>query len=85
MRFRCRISNRVSQQQSAFSPLSARGLRPALRFPTDSKPLSSFVKQYVCRRDLRTTTFLDIGLERAFTEMPANVKLPPPNPPRRDF
>ena len=78
MKARCRIS--TNGERSTTLPLSPTSQRlwPVPEFRTDSKPLTGI------RRPL-VRTFLVIGLERAFTKMPANLKVFHPEAPRREL
>jgi hypothetical protein len=72
MKARCRISTRVRQAQTAPTGPKFDGPLSILRFPTDSKQLSSFLRPYFHLQRPSVPTFLEIGLERANRGMPAN-------------
>jgi hypothetical protein len=58
--------------------LSRPDSRPAsagIRFPTDSKSLSSLAELYYRRQRPSMPSLLEIGLDRAFMEAPAEFKV----------
>jgi hypothetical protein len=73
MKARCRISTRVTQAQTAPAAAQFNCPLPVLRFPTDSKQLSSFLRPYFQVQRPPVRTILEIGVERANSEMPANL------------
>jgi hypothetical protein len=85
MKARCRISTRVRQAQTAPTGAEFNRPLPVLRFPTDSKQLSSFLRPYFQPQHPPVPTFLEIGVERANSEMPANSKVFHPQAARREL
>jgi hypothetical protein len=85
MQARCQI--RTSGEQGLTLSL-LEGLRfipPTLRHLTDSKTLSRDFTAYVQPQAALVRTSPVNGLERAFTSMPANVKVFHPKSARRDL
>jgi len=78
MQARFQISTLREQTVALPYPPSSPSEQPVVRFLADSKALSSG-QQPLAR------TFLVIGLGRAFTEMPANLKVFHPEAARRDL
>jgi hypothetical protein len=75
MKARCRISTRVRHEQNAPTRPPAHSARPTLRFLTDSKQLSSFLRPYFQGLFHSISTFLEIGVERAFRIMSTNLNV----------
>jgi|HubBroStandDraft_5_1064220.scaffolds.fasta_scaffold324131_2 hypothetical protein len=85
MRARFRIStNRGLLHNFTLAPAS-QFLWPAPKFITDSKPLKGLRRPDFQRQKTFFRTVFVNGLERAFTKMPANLKVFHPETPRREL
>jgi hypothetical protein len=82
---RCQIRMRGEQTRTLSNSRSLRVASLVLRFPTDSKTLISLPTPNVPKQHLPVGSFRANGLERAFSEMPANSKVFHPEAARRDL
>jgi|HubBroStandDraft_6_1064221.scaffolds.fasta_scaffold483449_2 hypothetical protein len=85
MQARCQIRTRSEQ---SLTPAPLQGLRfipSILRCLTDSKTLSSDLTPYFQPQHALVRTSPVNGLERAFTSVPANLKVFHPKAARRDL
>jgi hypothetical protein len=79
----CRISTLVKVGLAIRARTDPPRAPEMLRFPTDSKPLSSFVRLYVRSQRSPMPPFFEIGRESAFTQVPAKFKVLQPEAARR--
>ncbi len=85
MQARCQIRTR-SEQSLTLSPLQGLRFIPSrLRYLTDSKALTSDLTPSIQLQDAPIRISPVNGLERAFTQMPANPKVFHPEAARRDL
>lgn len=74
----CQISTNAGKGPFIPCPIPRQPVPQDLRFPTDSKSLSSFLQSTRKQRSSPDSASLGIGLERAFTEVPPDIKVLPP-------
>jgi hypothetical protein len=67
-----RMNAEESLRLRRFSSLQS--VQPTLRFPADSKTLNGLVSPNVAPQHASLRAFSTNGRERAFTEVPANLK-----------
>jgi len=75
MQTRFRISTRVRTGRRVICRPDSRPTSAGIRFPTDSKSLSSLAGLYDHWQRASMPPLFKIGLERAFTEAPADFKV----------
>jgi hypothetical protein len=85
MRARCQIRTRIEQSPTLTPKPSLRLIPLTLRRLTDSKAVSSDLTPYVQPQNALVRTSPANGLERAFTKVPANLKVFHPEAARRDL
>jgi hypothetical protein len=85
MRAGCRISTNGELLHTLTMSPTSEFLWPAIAFLTDSKRLNRQYGRNGTRQKSRVLTSLTNGLERAFTEMPASVKVFHPEAARREL
>jgi hypothetical protein len=67
------ISTSAKKGLSALCQNACLAAPSTLRFPTDSRALSSFIRSNREHRSSPDSAYVGIGLERAFTEVPPDT------------
>jgi hypothetical protein len=81
----CHISTRKVETLNPPVRPNSQFVGPALKFSTDSKTLSRVLTPFVQPQHSVNRTFSLIGLERAFSEVPAKAKVFHPEAARREL
>jgi hypothetical protein len=85
MEYRFQIRTSVIQERAATCQKHRLFTSSHLRFPTDSKRVSSLLSSTDIQRSSPDSAFLGIGLGRAFTEVPPDNKVLQPQAARREL